>query len=176
MNSNAIDPARREAAAAIPPIRRVLVSTDLSPLGNAAIPHAYAVLQPGACVRVVHVETAFEFPHPAHAHDPNLTTVLMVRRAAAMEECRARLRALVPAEAAARGVNTEVEIVQADDPAAAICREAERFAADLICLASHGRSGIARTVFGSVAHAVLKDTHRPVLVVRAPGAQAKVSP
>ena len=36
---------------------------------------------------------------------------------------------------------------------------------DLVVLASHGRSGIRRTLMGSVAEQVLRASHKPVLVV-----------
>jgi nucleotide-binding universal stress UspA family protein len=40
---------------------------------------------------------------------------------------------------------------------------------DLIIIATHGRSGISRWVFGSVADRILRSACVPVLMVRAPG-------
>lgn len=40
---------------------------------------------------------------------------------------------------------------------------------DLIIIATHGRSGIGRWVYGSVAERILKSSCVPVLMVRAPG-------
>jgi len=40
---------------------------------------------------------------------------------------------------------------------------------DLIIMATHGRSGISRWVLGSVADRLLRSSHVPVLMVRAPG-------
>jgi nucleotide-binding universal stress UspA family protein len=51
--------------------------------------------------------------------------------------------------------------------AAAICEEAERFGADLVCLASHGL-GASRALHGSVTKSVLKKIRRPLLVIRRP--------
>jgi nucleotide-binding universal stress UspA family protein len=39
--------------------------------------------------------------------------------------------------------------------------------ADLIALASHGRSGLARVFYGSVAAGILNRTDRPLLLIRA---------
>jgi nucleotide-binding universal stress UspA family protein len=39
--------------------------------------------------------------------------------------------------------------------------------ADLIALASHGRSGLARVFYGSVASAILQRADRPLLLIRA---------
>jgi nucleotide-binding universal stress UspA family protein len=44
---------------------------------------------------------------------------------------------------------------------------AEREHADLIAMASHGRTGLARAFYGSVAAGVLNQADRPLLLVRA---------
>ena len=54
--------------------------------------------------------------------------------------------------------------------APAITDAARVHKADLIVMTSHGRSGIARVVFGSVAEAVLRGCRLPILLVRPPGA------
>jgi nucleotide-binding universal stress UspA family protein len=41
---------------------------------------------------------------------------------------------------------------------------------DLIAMSTHGRGGVGRWVFGSVAAKVLEGTTKPILLVRAPGA------
>ena len=49
--------------------------------------------------------------------------------------------------------------------------EAARFrGADMIVMSSHGRSGVARLVMGSVTESVLRATTVPVLVIRPDGA------
>ncbi len=45
--------------------------------------------------------------------------------------------------------------------------------ADLIIMATHGRSGISRWVLGSVADRVLRSSCVPVLMVRAPGCEPR---
>jgi nucleotide-binding universal stress UspA family protein len=47
---------------------------------------------------------------------------------------------------------------------------AEKAKVDLIVIATHGRSGISRWVWGSVADRILRSAKVPVLMVRAPGA------
>jgi nucleotide-binding universal stress UspA family protein len=51
----------------------------------------------------------------------------------------------------------------------AIINTAEIENADLIALASHGRSGLARVFFGSVAVGVLHRAERPLLLIRSHG-------
>lgn len=50
----------------------------------------------------------------------------------------------------------------------AIIAVAEREKADLIAMASHGRTGLARVLFGSVAQGVLNHAKQPVLFLRSP--------
>jgi nucleotide-binding universal stress UspA family protein len=48
----------------------------------------------------------------------------------------------------------------------AIIEAAESEGADLIAMASHGRSGLSQCFYGSVAAGVLHRVDRPLLVVR----------
>lgn len=50
-----------------------------------------------------------------------------------------------------------------------ILEVAEREKADLIAMASHGRTGLARVFYGSVAAGVLQQADRPLLLVRSSG-------
>lgn len=54
-----------------------------------------------------------------------------------------------------------------------ICRLAEREQADLIVLGSHGRTGGAHVVLGSVAERVVRHASCPVLVARLPQQEKK---
>jgi nucleotide-binding universal stress UspA family protein len=58
-------------------------------------------------------------------------------------------------------------IVETGTIATGILRVAEREAVDLIAMASHGRSGLARVFYGSVAAGVLQQVDRPLLLIRA---------
>lgn len=54
-------------------------------------------------------------------------------------------------------------------PGPAVCAEAERVGADLIVMATHGRSAIGRLWLGSVAHHVVRHLEVPVLLVHPNG-------
>jgi nucleotide-binding universal stress UspA family protein len=56
--------------------------------------------------------------------------------------------------------------ILADVPALAILNAAAEYRADIIVMTSHGRTGITRWVFGSVAEHVVRHAHLPVLVLR----------
>ena len=79
-----------------------------------------------------------------------------------------RLRAQVATDAVARGIQTEIAVIEESDIAKAIRQEAEWFGAHLVCIGSHGRSRLAKAVLGSVAQSLLAESPRPMLVVRRP--------
>jgi nucleotide-binding universal stress UspA family protein len=58
-------------------------------------------------------------------------------------------------------------------PAEEILAAAKVTGADLIAMATHGRSGLGRVLFGSVAEAVLRTSVVPVLVIRTTGLTAR---
>lgn len=61
---------------------------------------------------------------------------------------------------------TEVRTVIAGRVPEDILASAEEHGADVVVLGSHGRSGIARVLFGGTAYKVLHLAHLPVLVIR----------
>jgi nucleotide-binding universal stress UspA family protein len=69
------------------------------------------------------------------------------------------------------GVNARHTIRHGADVAAEIVDYAEVNDVDLIAMSTHGRSGVGRWVFGSVAGRVLRGTTKPILLVRPSGAQ-----
>jgi nucleotide-binding universal stress UspA family protein len=148
----------------IPHIRSVLVATDFSPTGNAAVALAFATAERGAVVHLVHV-----VPDPVEGsirpRDIFPSSQSMCEKYG--EICE-RLNHLVPTAAAAREQRAELHVLESRHPADAICQAAERLGADMICLGTHGRTGVAKAVLGSVAHEVLAKSHRPTLLARKP--------
>ncbi|HVN63099.1 MAG TPA: universal stress protein [Candidatus Binataceae bacterium] len=59
---------------------------------------------------------------------------------------------------------TEI-VVREGDPAAEIIHAAKEFKADLIVMATHGRTGVDHMLLGSVAERVVREARRPVLTV-----------
>lgn len=131
----------------------VVVATDLSPLGDAAVPYAYSIAPDGAAVHLVHVIDAGPFNTSGHAVPDPVTHCRLMERA--------------PTGAEARGVHTETHVL-AGRPAEALVAFAERVHAGVICVGSHGRSGVSAAVMGSVAQEVVAKSLCPVLVVPQP--------
>jgi nucleotide-binding universal stress UspA family protein len=158
--------AARDEERSTPVIRDVLVATDLSPLGDAAIPHALSLLPDGGTLHLAHVVS------PALGMTPITALAPMrppVRDEGALAEVRAELERLVPRDADARGVDVHVHVLEGE-VADALCEAADGLAVDALCMASRGRSRAAAAVLGSSTQNVLAKSTRPVFVVRTPQA------
>jgi nucleotide-binding universal stress UspA family protein len=137
---------------------RVLVPLDGSPL-SAAVLTVIARLRPFRCgvVELLHV---FE----KHASGLNLPPSL---RAADAQRAAAR-HYLEGVAARLTGKGFEVEPVVLEGPAApTIAQRVVDGGADLVAMTTHGRSGVARLLLGSVAEQVLRTADVPVLLWRA---------
>jgi nucleotide-binding universal stress UspA family protein len=71
------------------------------------------------------------------------------------------------------GVEVETHVFSGQ-PAETIAEYATKNDIDLIAIATHGRSGVSRWAWGSVADRVLRSACVPVLIVRAPGCVAGI--
>ncbi len=71
----------------------------------------------------------------------------------------------MPVEEVPEGAKVTPVVEGANELPRAIAQAAERHDVDLICLGSHGKGALSRAVLGSVAHGVLGEARRPVLVV-----------
>jgi nucleotide-binding universal stress UspA family protein len=138
-----VPPQARIVTQTIPALRKALVATDLSQFANRAVPYAFALTPSAGEVHILHV-----VKDDAEIDEPDLVR---------------QLEALAPAGAIQ---HVHAHIVRGDDTATTIAQCAARFGVDVICIASHGRSGITRALVGSVADSLLRATRRPVLVLR----------
>lgn len=85
--------------------------------------------------------------------------------AAAEERAASRLKAGIE-YAKQKGVTARTTHVYAEYPYEAIIRAAAKEGCDLVCMASHGRKGIAGLLVGSETNKVLTHSKIPVLVCR----------
>ena len=63
-------------------------------------------------------------------------------------------------------IETETRVVVAGPVVDAILQSAEQEKVDLIAMSSHGRGGLARVFYGSVAAGLLQRVDRPRLIIR----------
>jgi nucleotide-binding universal stress UspA family protein len=85
-----------------------------------------------------------------------------------MEEQASKYLKRIAVGLGSKGIKVETEVLLGE-PAHEIAFYTSTPGADLIVMASHGRSGPSRWAHGSVAEKVLKAVCIPVMVVRAPG-------
>lgn len=147
-----------------PHVRSVLVATDFSATGNAAVGLAYATAEHGAVIHLVHIVPD---PHEGAIEPRDIFPSPQALREKYRDICE-RLMHLAPAAAASRAQRTEVHVLESRHAADAICQAAERMAVDMIVLGTHGRTGIAKAFLGSIAQDVLAKSHRPMLLARKP--------
>jgi len=147
-NAACVPPAEAgaEAATDLTSFRSVLIATDFSALGNRAIRCGYRLMRDGGTAHLLHVMS----------NDSST----------AQAEAEARLRALVPADAASRGIVTELHVVCEKQAADGICYAAARFGIDVICMGTHGRSELGGLLNGSQAQQVIHRSSQPVLLIK----------
>jgi len=155
---------REELPATHFPPQRLLVASDLTPAGDRAIAHAFAIAPQGARVTLLHV---VHLPEPmavgyGYVPPPPPSTAEVD---SALHHAERQLASRVPPDAKARKLETHCEAVQARDVAHAVVQAAERESADLICLATHAHGALATALLGSVAREVVRGAGRPVLLV-----------
>ena len=76
----------------------------------------------------------------------------------------------IAADLRTKGVRVRT-LVRRGEPAAEIIAGAREAGSDLIAMTTHGRSGLGRLLFGSVAEAVLRHSDIPVFLMRQTEAQ-----
>jgi len=147
---------------------RILVATDGSELADKGVEAGLALAK--ALQASVVLVTASEPWRDVYPGDPNgmaLSSELRDGyRKSKQADCE-RILDQARARAKAAGVDAVDALYVADRmPADAILETAEAQGADLVVMASHGRSGLRRLLLGSQAQAVLSHGTLPVLVVR----------
>jgi nucleotide-binding universal stress UspA family protein len=134
---------------------RILFPADLSPFSS----HALAMLRsqfPGASVRLLHVIDPKRVASTSTDH-----LVSPVRVGEVRKELEADMRAQL---ARLAGEQDEIEVV-IGKPVEQILKQAELWQPDLVFMGTHGRTGMAHFLQGSVAEEVVRLAKRPVLVI-----------
>ncbi|MET0286660.1 MAG: universal stress protein [Polyangiales bacterium] len=137
--------------------KKILVATDFSELGRAAVSAALELAKAlDAQVDVLH---AFTMLGMADSGGYTAAQLQQFESNAQVDLSRA-------ADAVASAGRLDASLLQPGEPAQQILRAAESRAADLIVLGSHGRRGLTRMVLGSTAEDVLRKAQVPVLVIK----------
>lgn len=143
---------------------RILVPLDGSDLSESVLDHA---IEFGSLfdaryhlTRIVPYPMQFNSPYLPHTMQMNQQFVDEARDAAEkyLDGHVARLRA--------RDVETDGSVVVVSQAGHGILAEAKEADADLIAMATHGRSGLSRVILGSTADKIIRGGHLPILLHR----------
>lgn len=146
--------------------KKILVPLDCSKRAERILPHVEELARNfGAQVIFLHVVEPHYILTSPHGYSSFDTEELSTE--AKTKQAESYFAGLI---GEFRGKNIKCKaIVKKGSSAHTIVKIAEREKIDLIAMASHGRSGLSRAYYGSVAASVLHLVDRPLLLVRAEG-------
>ena len=156
--------------APMPEISRILVPVDFSDCSDAALEYAlFLAAELGASIDLLHAW------HPPHDSSPFLGQLAIAdprdgrhkTLAEFVEEQARDALARVVGHLQGRGVEVRESLLVGGTPKRAIVEAATRGEYHLVIMGTHGRTGLAHVLMGSVAEWVLRHSAVPVLTVRA---------
>jgi nucleotide-binding universal stress UspA family protein len=150
---------------------RIIVPLDGSVFGEAALPSAVAFARRnGSRLELVMVHHSAVHPDIPAAMTPEIEATARARARAYLEETAGRVRRELEADVGVAVLDGEI--------ASAIAAYAAVDPPELIVMSTHGRTGASRLLLGSVADRLVRELHRPFVLVRpsAPPAGRDVPP
>lgn len=142
--------------------KKIVVPIDGSGWSERAVPHAVdlARISQGEII-LLHV-----FKPPLYEYQDTLALAGEDNQISQIrDDIKQRLKAL-RSQLRSEGVDCRVQVIEAVGIASQICDYIKEEDADLVVMSTHGRSGLSRFVFGSVAHKVMQEVDIPVLLIR----------
>jgi universal stress protein A len=141
-------------------IRKILVPTDLSELSIAAVDYAASLsLTYNAKIYMLYVVEG-EPKHETVPIEPHRAQVTV----ACVEEGKKELHRFVYWKL--KEIGDVIEVVRVGKAETEIRRFAEEEGIDLVVMATHGRTGLAHVLMGSVAEKVMRMSLVPVMTVK----------
>ena len=151
--------------------KKILVPLDGSKLAECVLPHVETIAKGCDTENVIFIRVV-ESPYIPVSTEEGYT--LSAKDWQKIEDESKMAAANYLSELTSRikygAVKIQTEVI-VGKPAEIITDYAANNGVDLITIATHGRSGVSRWVWGSVTDKVLRSSRVPVLVVRAPGSR-----
>ncbi len=146
-----------------------MVPLDGSRLAECVLPHVETVIKGCESPEVILVRAVESMTIPYGREAAKITSMeqLTAFEAKSKVEAEKYLKEIVACLGKA-GVNAKAEAIYGQ-AAEVLSDFATKNDVDLVVIATHGRSGISRRAWGSVAERLLRSVCVPVLMVRAPG-------
>lgn len=142
--------------------QKIVVPLDGSGWSESAIPHAVDIARDnGAEIVLLHV-----FRPPAYEFTDQLA---LAGQSDQLDQARQQAKQYLMAlrnQLREQGIKVHVQFIEGVGVANLICDYINNDGADLVVMSSHGRSGLRRFIFGSVAQQVMQGIDVPVMIVR----------
>ncbi len=147
--------------------RKILVPLDGSKLAECVLPHVEALVKGSQVQEVVFARVREPFRGFSGA-DYVMNEREMARIESEQIAAAEKYLKEVVNQVRLGGLKSHGELLKGP-VAESLAEYAAKNSVDLIIIATHGRSGVSRWVWGSVADRILRSSCVPVLMVRAPG-------
>jgi nucleotide-binding universal stress UspA family protein len=142
--------------------KQILVPLDGSGWSQRAVPHAVDIARANNSeIILLHV---FRPPTAEYADQ-----LALAGQEGQVEQLRAAMQQYldgVQSELRNESVNVRTQLLEGSRVASLICDFVAQEGIDLVVMSSHGRTGMARFLFGSIASKVMEGVKVPVLLIR----------
>lgn len=146
--------------------QKILVTHDGSELASSALPHAKSIAQMyNAEVILLRVVVPLEVMPMAANVDPGVYPLTVEAKKREKRDARSQLEK-IRSDFEDNGIPNVITYVEEGLAQDVIIDIAKIEQCDMIVMSTHGRSGIIRTILGSVTDYVVRHSSCPVLVVR----------
>jgi len=139
---------------------KLLVTLDGSPLSECVLSHATTIAKDCSVPRMWLLRVVEPMPIGEGVTQEFICRVYKEREKVAKEYLEGVAKSLRE-----QGLVVNIAVTQGQ-PADEIVDFAEKNGVDLVIMATHGRSGVGRWVFGSVSDRVMREAKAPLLLVR----------
>jgi len=141
--------------------RKVLIPLDGSAFAERVLAHVERLISSQDCELILlRVVVPSE-----HIVSPETVATLGTVDLSGLLEHAERYLAQIRGEMREMGIRARTKVAQGD-VASAVCDTADAQQVDLIAMTTHGRSGLGRWAYGSVADRVIRTANQPVFLIR----------
>lgn len=154
---------------------KIVVPLDGSQLAECVLPHVETIVKGCELPEVIFLQVIEPHPEPftyRYVSEEERQKFMTEDTAEARKAGEAYLDGI--AKSGNYGVARLHSEIILGKPAEVIAEYVTKEEADLVVIATHGRSGVSRWALGSVADRILRSSCMPVLMVRAPGCVAGI--
>ncbi|GAB4308232.1 MAG: universal stress protein [Phototrophicales bacterium] len=147
-------------------LKNILVPLDGSQVAERALDYAEQIIDPEGKLTLLTVIDVPDYP-AAMFYPAGIATYELSKETAQNElipQAQEYLKKIASnlMQKGLQNVRTEAVI---GEPASSIVEKADQLAVDAIVMSTHGRTGVSRWLFGSVANKVLNSTERPIFII-----------